>query len=261
MSTRVMGHVVALAAVVAMTPAARAAIGFDVSGLAGTGVTAHVNFAYTSTSATSGLLRFVIENTTAVGGRISGFAFNIPTLGGSTLASIAAISHGSGVLGLGGIPSQVTPENQAAGFSESGWYGLWENNGIKTPNAAGHFDFGIMNAGHNPNNFITDGVGSGPRITNTADGNDSTTFVLQVTGAGLNTGDAAIEQAFMNALSSPQNQGTGYNFAVRFQGIGNSSTLGSSDLAVSTVVVPAPTAAALGSLGLGLIGWVCRRRR
>jgi hypothetical protein len=247
---------VVLAAVAAFVPAASASISFDVAGLAGTGVTAHVDFTYAGTSATTGTLTFRIENTTTVGGRISAFAFNVPTVGGSTFATIAGVGEGAGVIAMGPLPSQVTPENQLSSFNETGWFALWEDNGIKTPNAAGDFDFGIMND-NVANKFITDGVGSGPRIENFSDSNDHTTFTLQVSGTGLDTGDAGIEQAFLAALSAPQNDSGSYNFAVRFQGIGAN---GDSDLATTTVLVPAPGAAALAAFGLGLVGWMNRRR-
>ncbi len=255
-------QLVALAGILAAAPVAQATINFGVGGLAGTGVTADVALTYVSTSATTGTLTFVIENTTAVGGRISAFAFNVPSLGGGTsIGSIGGNTDGSGIVAMGPLPSQVTPENQASSFNETGWFSLWQSNDIKTPNNAGDFDYGVLNDGANANKFITDGVGSGPRINNADNANDSTEFILNITGLGLNTGDSAMEQAIFGALSS-NDSGTGYSFAVRFQGITDPLVQQDSDLATptTTTVVPAPGAAALGALGLGLVGWINRRR-
>jgi hypothetical protein len=257
-------QLLAVVAAAAFASAAHATIDFDVAGLAGTGVTAHVTFTYTSSSATDGVLKFVIENTTdysnsgLTDSRITAFSFNLPSIGGTTFTSIAGVTDGASPIALGPPPSQVIPENQLSTFNETGWYGLFESNGIKTPNAAGDFDFGIMNAG-NANSFITDGQGNGPRILNSSDSNDSTTYLLNLVGTGLDTGDSAIEQAIMSALSSPQNSDLAYTFGVRFQGI----PTGGSDLAApttTTTVVPAPGAAALAAFGLGIVGWVNRRR-
>ena len=256
----------AVVAAAAFASAAHATIDFDVAGLAGTGVTAHVTFTYTHTSATDGALRFVIENTTdysnagLTDSRISAFAFNIPSIGGGTaFTSIADVTDGASPIALGPPPSRVVPEGQdETSFNEAGWYGLFESNGIKTPNAAGDFDFGVMNA-DNANSFITDGNQPQPAIYNSLDSNDSTTYLLNVVGTGLDTGDSTIEQAIMSALSVPQNDDLAYTFAVRFQGI----PTGGSDLATPTpptTVVPAPGAAALAAFGLGIVGWVNRRR-
>jgi hypothetical protein len=255
-------QMLAVVAAAAFASAAHATIDFDVAGLAGTGVTAHVTFTYASTSATDATLRFVIENTTdysnpgLTDSRISAFAFNIP-IGGATFTSIAGVTDGASPIALGPPPSQVIPENQPSNFNEEGWYGLFESNGIKTPNAAGDFDFGVMNAS-NANAFITDGQGNGPRIENSLDSNDSTTYLLNLVGTGLDTGDSTIEQAIASALSVPkEGNPSGYTFAVRFQGI----PTGGSDLATPTPpVVPAPGAAALAAFGLGIVGWVNRRR-
>jgi len=253
----------AVVAAAAFASAAHATIDFDVTGLAGTGVTAHVTFTYASTSATDATLRFVIENTTdysnsgLTGSRISAFAFNVPSIGVATFTSIAGVTDGASPIALGPPPSQVIPENQPSNFNEAGWYGLFESNGIKTPNAAGGFDFGVMNA-DNATAFITDGQGNGPQILNSSDSNDSTTYLLNLVGTGLDTGDSAIEKAIANALSDPKDGNpSGYTFAVRFQGI----PTGGSDLATpTTTVVPAPGAAALAAFGLGIVGWVNRRR-
>ena len=262
--TTVKRQLLAVVGAAAFASAAHATIDFDVTGLAGTGVTAdvtahvtaHVTFTYTHTSATDGSLTFAIENTTAVGGRISGFAFNIPTIAGTTFMTIADVSDGSGIIALGPPPSTVIPENSSS--NQTGWYGLWEFDGIKTPTGGGDFDFGILNDGQNVNKFITDGVGKGPLIENTDNSNDSTTFTLNIVGTGLNTGDSAIEQAIASALSVPKDGNpSGYTFGVRFQGI----PTGDSDFATTTTaVVPAPGAAALAAFGLGIVGWVHRRR-
>ncbi|MFH1108040.1 MAG: hypothetical protein V1790_02415 [Planctomycetota bacterium] len=256
-------QMLAVLAAAAFASAAHATIDFDVTGLAGTGVTAHVTFTYASTSATDATLRFVIENTTdysdpgLTDSRITAFAFNIPSIGVTTFTSIAGVTDGASPIELGPPPSRVVPEGQdETSFNEAGWYGLFETNGIKTPNAAGDFDFGVMNAG-NANSFITDGQGSGPQILNSSDSNDSTTYLLNLVGTGLDTGDSAIEQAIASALSVPQIDDLAYTFAVRFQGI----PTGGSDLATPTPpVVPAPGAAALAAFGLGIVGWVHRRR-
>jgi len=147
--------------------------------------------------------------------------------------------------------TSAIPEGSAV--NEAGWYGLFEYEGIKTPNAAGDFDFGVMNAS-NPSSFITDGVGSGPRILNDSDAADSTTFTFVVTGTGLNL---ISEADWMNTLSTGVTPG--YNFGVRFQGIDGSI---GSDLATTTTTteVPLPPAVLLGAMGLGLFGAVRRRR-
>jgi hypothetical protein len=251
----------AVVAGAAFASAAHATIDFDVTGLAGTGVTAHVTFTYTHTSATDATLKFVIENTTdysdpdLTGSRISAFAFNVPST--ISISTIGGFANLGGVFHLGNIPpnptqSFVDPEGSPVA-NEDGWYGLWESNGIKTTNSAGDFDVGILND-NNATKFITDGVGSGPRIENISDSSDSTTFTLNVVGTGLDT--AGIEAAIMSELSAPQQVGgIGYSFAVRFQGIGPNDD---SDLA--TTIIPAPGAAALAAFGLGIVGWVHRRR-
>ena len=235
-----------------------ATIGFDVSGLAGSGVTGHVDFTYTSSSATTALLTITIENTTAVGGRISGFAFNVPTIGGATISTIGGLAAADLPAAIAPTPSSAIPENSAT--NEAGWYAKFEYEEIKTPNAAGDFDFGVMNA-NSKNSFITDGVGSGPRILNDDNSNDSTTFTFAISGTGLQSmSDADFEEAFMNELSS----GTGgdYAFGVRYQGIpGNQS----SDLATPGTPdvnpVPVPGAAVMGLFGLALAGGYRRFRK
>jgi len=234
---------------------AQGAITFDVLGLAGSGVTGKVTFGYTSTSGTAAALTVTIENTTASTARISGFAFNVPTISGATFTTIGGASSNGTVVAIAPTASSAIPENSAS--NQAGWYEKWKSDNIKTPNAAGDFDFGVMNAG-NANSFITDGVGSGPSIVNLVDSNDSTTYTFNVAGTGLQgVSDSYFETAFMNELSA--NAGF-YGFGVRFQGIPGSI---GSDLAVQTTTttpVPIPGAVVLASLGMGLVGLVRRSK-
>ncbi len=245
-----------LAALTGLTWSDRPAFGaitFDVVGLAGSGVTGKVTFAYSSISSTDAALTVTIENTTSNASRISGFAFNVPTIAGTTFSTIGGASSAGVVVAIAPTSSSAIPENAAT--NEAGWYAKWKSNDIKTPNAAGDFDFGVMNAS-NGNAFITDGVGSGPRILNLVDSNDSTTFTFRLTGTGLQSmSDPAFETAFMNELSTSAGY---YNFGVRFQGIPGSI---GSDLAVKTQLnpVPIPGAFVLAGVGIGFVGMMRRR--
>lgn len=256
-SIKAMGFGV-IASLIVGTPSADAAITFDVAGLAGTGVTAQVTFAYQGTSNTTAMLNINIENTSSVGGWISGFAFNIPTISGVSFIKINGGTSSGGVRNVDSPHSSAVQENSS--FNQSGWFTRWAPNNIKTPNGAGRFDFGVLN--HNAANaFVTGGTGSGPRISNLVDGNDSTLFTFNIIGTGLQSlSDAAFEQAFLSELSTKSGY---YNFGVRFQGIGAG---GLSDFAVSTTSsstnpVPVPGAVALGALGLGLVSFIQRKRK
>jgi hypothetical protein len=252
---RIIKSVSTVAAIMAMAGlggAAQGAITFDVLGLAGSGVTGKVTFGYTSTSGTAAALTITIENTTASTARISAFAFNVPTISGAAFTTIGGASSAGTVVAIAPSASSAIPENSAS--NETGWYEKWKSNDIKTPNAAGDFDFGVMNA-DNSNSFITDGVGSGPSILNAVDANDSTTYTFNVVGTGLQSvSDSDFETAFMSELSA--NAGF-YSFGVRFQGIPGNVT---SDLAVPTTnPIPVPGAVVLAGLGMGLVGLVRRR--
>ncbi|MBI4718403.1 MAG: hypothetical protein HY763_11400 [Planctomycetes bacterium] len=230
----------------ALSASAQASISLSVSGLfqPPTGVTADVEFTYQSLSDTAAKIIIDIENTTpaAVGGWITAFGFNVPTLAGIVITSIGGDVDDSGKQYATGLGSP----------NESGWYARLDAGNIKTPNAAGDFDFGVMNA-DSVNAFITDGVG-GPSAPKILIG-ETTTFTLDVVGTGLdNLTDAAFETAFMSELSTGLS-GPGYNFGVRFQGLANDG----SDLAVGTVI-PVPSAALLALLGLSGAGVVARRR-
>lgn len=234
---------------------ASAAIVFDVHGLAGTGVTGQVTFAYSGITNTTGTLNITIENTSAVGGRITGFAFNVPTVTGVSFLSFGGGLQNGGVVGIGSPNGSAIPENSS--FNESGWFTRWSPNGIKSPNAAGDFDVGVLNS-NNANSFITGGTGAGPRITNLSDGNDSTAFTLNLVGTGLQSmSNADFEQAFMSELSTDAGF---YSFGVRYQAIGSNDL---SDFAVpvtTTNPVPVPGAALLAAVGLGFAGLVGRKR-
>lgn len=236
---------------------ASAAITFDVAGLAGTGVTGQVTFAYQGLTNSTGTLNISIENTSNVGGWVSGFAFNVPTISGVSFISINGGTNAGGIRSVDSPGSSAVPENTS--INQSGWFSRWAPNSIKTPNAAGDFDLGVLN-NNNSNAFVTGGTGSGPRISNLTDGNDSTMFTLNLVGTGLQSlTNAAFEQAFLSELST----GAGfYNFGVRFQGIANDL----SDFAVATTTtttnpVPVPGAVLLGALGLGMVGFMNRNRK
>lgn len=237
----------ALAVYLAGAAESRAAVSFSIVGLAGTGVTADVTFTYQAASSTAATILVNIKNTTptAVGGFITGFAFNIPTISGVAFTSIGGDLDDSG-------PQATTVLGSP---NESGWWARYDvQGGIKTPNGAGDFDFGILNQS-NPNPFITGGTGSGSQIVI----GETTLFTLAIVGTGLNSlSDAAFESAFMSELSTGGSAGA-FPFGARFQGVNGEP---GSDFAVGfprPPVVPVPSAALLAMLGLG--GVACAKRR
>jgi len=226
--------------------AANATINFGVQGLT-TNATADVSFSYSSLGDTSAILTIGIENTSAVGGRIVAFAFNIPA--SMSVTAIGGAGVGVNPVELASLSAAVVPE---IGGTQNGWYGFMEPDDINAPNGAGDFDYGVMNSPFKEQ-FITDGIGDGPRILNDDNGNDSTTFIMLVTGTGLDDlTNLGFEHLFLDELSVDGSAGA-FNFGVRFQGLRQPPN--GRDLAV----VPVPGAAALGFLGLGLAGWVRRR--
>lgn len=220
---------------------------FSITGLAGTGVTANVSFSYQSLSDTAATLAVSITNTSSssIGGFVTGFAFNVPTIAGVTFTTIAGDTDDSGAQSTTALGSP----------NESGWWSRYDvQGGIKTPNSAGDFDFGVLNQ-RQPNPFITGGVGNG---SNVAIG-ETTLFTLGVTGAGLDDlSNSVFESFFMAELSTGGSAGA-FAFGARFQGL----TDGSSDFAVGTPpppsVVPVPSAAFLALLGMGGVGIIARR--
>lgn len=232
------------ALVFSATGVSQGAMTFSVSGLAGTGVTADVTFSYASSSNTAGTITVTIENTSpgAVGGFVTGFAFNAPVLSGVTFTSIAGDA-------LGGSPTAIPSGSVSP--NATGWYAKFEYEDIKTPNDAGNFDVGVLNKS-NGNSFITGGNGNEPKI----DIGETHTFTLGVVGTGLDDfTNAQFESAFAGAFSSDDPSGN-YFFGVRFQGV---ATGGGSDLAVPTQMVPIPGAVAMAIVGLG--GALATRRR
>lgn len=213
---------------------------FSVSGLAGTGVTANISFTYAVTDDSNATITIDIHNTTSdsgdtAGAFISAFGFNIPSLGGVTIASIGGdVDDGAVQM----VTSLGAP-------NEDGWYARFDPDAIKTPNAAGFFDFGVMN-NSTVNAFITDGIGASPNITP----GETTRYTLAVTGSGLSS---LTDSSFLSALSVGGSAGA-FNFAVRFKGIGPDD---GSDLAV----VPVPSSMILCALGLGSLGMLQRNKR
>ena len=232
-----------------LTAPSQASIPLSLTGLAGTGVTGSASFSYQSISDTAANILVSITNTSsmAVGGFITGFGFNIPTISGVTYTTIGGDTDNVG--------AQTTTPLIAP--NESGWHARYDvQGGIKTPNGAGDFDFGVLNQA-NANPFITGGTGSGSRIIL----GETTLFTLALVGTGLDDyTNSVFENFFMNELSTNGNAGA-YPFGARYQGV---NTGGGSDFAIGTVdrtpVVPVPSAVMLAALGLGGAGWVARRR-
>lgn len=239
--------VLGIAACLAYAAPSPAAISFSIAGLAGTGVTADVTFTYQSISSTAANILISLTNTTAgsVGGFITGFAFNVPTISGVSFTSIGG--------DIDNVGAQTT--TPLGSPNESGWHARYDvPGGIKTPNGAGDFDFGVLNSS-NANPFITGGTGSGSRVIV----GETTLFTLALVGTGLNSlSNAIFESTFMSELSTGGNAGA-FPFGARFQGLSNDG----SDLAVggpsTTPVVPIPSAALLALLGLGGAGFMKRR--
>ncbi len=226
---------------------ASATISFSTGGLAGTGVTADVGMTYQSISDTASRLTISITNTTllSVGGFVTGFAFNLPSLHGVNFTSIGGDIDDAG--------KQQTTELTTANVNpgDTGWWTRFDYEGIKAPNGAGRFDFGVLNHS-TANAFINGGNGKPPYILE----GDTTDFFLDITGTGLDDfSSASFESAIFNELSTSGSAGA-FNFGVRFQGVGPDDQ--NSDLATMTVV-PVPSALALGLIGLASVSWVRRR--
>ncbi len=231
-----------ITAILLSAATANAAVSFDVGGLVNSGVTANISFGYTAIDPNSGTITISITNTTldsgdTAGAFITAFAFNTP--GAFTITSIGGDVDDAGAQATTQLAS---PPNVAE------WYARYDTNNISTPNAAGDFDFGVMN-NDTVNAFITDGTG-GPTSPKIHIG-DTTTFTLAVTGSGLN---GLSDSSFLDALSVGGTAGA-FNFGVRFQGVGGEG----SDLATTTIV-PVPAAVLLGAFGLFGVG-VTRRTK
>jgi hypothetical protein len=166
------------------------------------------------------------------------------------VAAFASAAHATinfevtGFAGTGATASVAFPYPQTSPTVGTLEFVIENSTGYSNPGLAG--------------SSITDTQATGPQILTTSNNNnDSTTLLPNLVETGLDTGGSAIEQALASALSVPQDQGDGYTFGVRFQGI---PTGGSGFATPTTTVVPAPGAAALAAFGLGIVGWVNRRR-
>lgn len=241
----------AAAAAVFSSSAAIASINYQATSVGG-GPSADVQFSFTTTSATTAALQIAIENTTPGPGRIVGFAFNVPTIDGVSFTSIGGASAGGGVTPLApSMGTTVIPEVSGTQH-EAGWFGKWQNDGIKTPGQFGDFDFGVRNTAQGSDAFITSASGNGPSIMNKVPNQNSSVFNFAVSGTGFDTmTPEELEQAFASALSSGN-----YAFALRFRN-------GEADVAAANGQgsgpgnggqVPLPGAVVLGAVGLGLAG-------
>ena len=227
---------------------AEATISFDVSGLGRAASTAEIALTYSAIDDESALMTIQLTNNSAVGGRLVGFAFNLPAFGG-TFATIAGATDGSNPVALTEPAGWALPEG--SGTNESGWLARYDLNGIKTPRRAGDFDFGVLNT-DNPKSFLSGGVGNGPVILNLGGDNDATTFSLTISGTGLSSiSDTDFETLFYDELSVGGDQ---LNFAVRFVGfrrIGRPGRGGT--ITASTPMPPAVILCAMGLLSAGLL--------
>ncbi len=245
--------------VASLQSSAQASVNFNVTGMGGSGVTANVTFNYSQVSSTTGALVVSIRNTSAVGGQIDGFAFNVPTISGASLTKIGGVSSNGAVVALS--PSSAFASAEGSRGHQAGWYGKWNPDSIATANGAGAFDFGVLNQ-KNWQDFMAGGAGAAaPRIANTSAGSDTTVFALKITGSGpgwLN--GSAVETAFMNSLASASNGGP-YNFAIRFSGLAGPLGMDTAVYMMGTTnPVPIPGAAVMAALGLGMVGLVRRRK-
>lgn len=241
----------ATAAALLFCSAASASINYQATSIGG-GPSADVQFSFTTSSATAGILQVAIENTTPGPGRIVGFAFNVPTIDGVSFTSIGGVSAGGGVAPLATATGATVIPEVSGSQHEMGWFGKWENDGIKTPGQFGDFDFGVRNTAQGSDAFITSASGNGPSIMNKVPHQNSTVFNFAVSGTGFDTmTPEELEQAFGSALSTGN-----FAFALRFRN-------GEADVAAANGQgsgpggggqVPLPGAVVLGAVGLGLAG-------
>jgi hypothetical protein len=114
---------------------------FNVSGFAGTGVTAQVDFAYSASNSTAATLTIMVTNTTPsppTNGAFTGLAFNVPT----NVTGISDFSFNS-------------TDPQAAGF-----------NAFLDPNAVGAGSFGDFDLGITNGNSASASANASKALTN-----------------------------------------------------------------------------------------------
>lgn len=236
-----------LMAMLCRAAAAEATISFNVDGLGRAATTAEIDLTYSAIDGESALMTIQVTNSSEVGSRLTGFAFNLPSFGGA-FTTIAGVADGSSPVALAQPAGWALPEG--SGTSESGWFAMYDLNGIKTPSRGGDFDFGILN-NNNPNAFLTGGVGNGPVILNQGEDHDATTFSLTISGTGLNSiSNTDFEALFFDELSDGSDQ---LNFAVLFEGFRRLGRPGKDGLiTASTPVPPAVILCAMGLLSAGM---------
>jgi hypothetical protein len=221
---------------------------FDVTGMNGTGASANVSLAYTSTSATSGTLQITVANTTGASSKkaaITGLALNLPT----NVAGISDFTFSSTDRKARGFSAFINPGSVGAGgFSD--------------------FDLGITNdknlakkakkakKGNAQASISIDpkSIDSGNPQSGSHNGYQSV-FTIQLTGTGLDNLDV---RNFLSEFA----HGTGgqsSDFAVGFQGVGQKgkeSDLGCLDVQPAAAV---PEPCSLLLLGAGLTAALVRR--
>jgi len=218
-------HSILLIALMLGAPLMANANPISLAGVSDPTLRASVLLAYTSSTATSGVLTLTIGNTsTAYNPALTGFAFNAPTT----------------VTGVSAFTSTIAK-----------WSYQFSSNNINTPGNYGSFDI----TGITGPNFNGGKPNSGIQIGNSA------TFTFTLTGTGMNLLNVNSFLA-LNSAASNQNSST-QSFIARFQRTGANGQ--GSDVAIPVPPpppqqVPEPSTLILSSAALAGFVWNRRRR-
>ena len=249
MKTTIRTLVAALAAVLFTSAAAQASSVFNVTSdddFAGLAI-AEVDFGY---DAGNQQLVVGLTNKSKTNAKITGFGFNAPD-------AVKSIAWGTPQNEGWNLFGPVTDSSSSEADDKKKGKGKGKAKGASprsNKNAKGKKDSGV----HAPGNFKFDfGFGTGPKLTGgntnaySLDIDESLTFHIDLTGKGLG---GLTTDDFLSDLSYNADKTLSGPFGVRFQALGDNEE-GST---FATVVVPSPSAAMAGLLGLGCVA--LRRR-